>query len=334
VDEIVAAFTSVTAADSTTDSVWVKKYEKPADTDEHQFLFFFKPEATSANIKAIMDLSLKVLADNGVSFGAIRVVGGPYLDKHDVMVQHYGVISQIYKQGFSAISDQAKAKLTADFGADVEAVGNPVGGYEFIQAHPEFNPLSLCVLSDNVKCARLAGGTYLLKFKYFGKTALVLNPFHGYQLVPFVSKGSALIVFECRSKTSWKDLRGKLCGATDPAEAEAGSIRNELLLHKEKTGMVSVDKGSNGVHMSAGPLEGLVELKRFFSDVDNGVSLNYLDLSFGANLVAAGLTEEQVNHLATNPDVPHEGEKVSVFDLTEEKDSAESVATLKAALSQ
>jgi len=334
VEEIVAAFKSVTAADSTTDSVWVKKYEKPAAADEHQFLFFFKPEATSANIKEIMDISLKVLNDNGVNFGAIRVVGGPYLDKHDVMVQHYGVISQIYKQGFSAISDQAKAKLSSDFGADVAAVGNPVGGYEFIQAHNEFNPLSLCVLSDNIGCARLAGGTYLLKFKYFGKTALVLNPFHGYQLVPFLSKGNALIVFECRSKTSWEDLRSKLCGTTDPTTAVAGSIRNELLVHKEKTGMVSVDKGNNGVHMSAGPLEGLVELKRFFSDADNGVSLSYTDLNFGANLVAAGLTEEQVNQLATNPDVPHEGKNISVFDLTEEKDAAESVATLKAALSQ
>jgi len=312
--------------------VWVKKYEKPAATDEHQFLFFFKPEATSANIKNIMEISLKVLADNGVTFGAIRVVGGPYLDKHDVMIQHYGVISQIYKQGFSAISDQAKAKLSADFGADVASVGNPVGGYEFIQAHPEFNPLSLCVLSDNIGCARLAGGTYLLKFKYFGQTSLVLNPFHGYQLVPFLSKGKALIVFECRSKTSWEDLRGKLCGTTDPTTAAPGSIRNELLVQKEKTGMVAVDKGNNGVHMSAGPLEGLVELKRFFSDADNGVTLNYTDLSFGANLVAAGLNEEQVNHLATNPDVPHEGKNISVFDLTEEKDAAESVATLKAAL--
>jgi hypothetical protein len=79
------------------------------------------------------------------------------LEKNDIMVQHYGVISQIYKQGFSAISDQAKAKLSADFGEDVKAVGNPVGGHEWLQSHPEFNPLSLCVLSDNVGCARLAG---------------------------------------------------------------------------------------------------------------------------------------------------------------------------------
>jgi len=325
-EEILSAFKKVTAADSTTDAVWVKEYVKP-EADDHQFLFFFKPEATEANIKEIMDLSLKVLTDNGVSFGAIRVVGGPYLEKNDVMVQHYGVISQIYKQGFSAISDQAKAKLNESFADDVKAAGNPVGGHEWLQKHTDFNPLSLCVLSDNVGCARLAGGTYLLKFKYLGETQLVLNPFHGYQLVPFVKKGSALIVFEGRSKTSWADLRNKLCGATDPSAAEAGSIRNELLKNKEKAGMVDVNKGSNGVHMSAGPLEGMVELQRFFSE--EGKKLAFTDLAFGAQLVAAGLTPEQVEKLAQNPDVSHEGNNISVFDLTEEANAKESASLLK-----
>jgi len=328
-EEILAAFNKVIAPGSTEDNIWVKEYTKP-EGDDHQFLFFFKPEATGANIKEIMHMALKVLTDNGVTFGAIRVVGGPYLEKHDIMVQHYGVISQIFKQGFSAISDQAKAKLAENFANDVLAVGNPVGGYEWLKAHPDFSALSLCVLSDNVGCARLAGGTYLLKFKYLGETQLVLNPFHGYQLVPFIKPGSALIVFEGRSKTSWSDLRNKLCGATDPAEAEAGSIRKELLVNKARTGMVDVNKGSNGVHMSAGPLEGMVELQRFFSSADK--KLPYTSLSFGSALAAQGLTEEQIEKLAKNPDVTHEGKNISVFDLTEEEDAAPSAVLLKTVL--
>lgn len=50
-----------------------------------------------------------------------------------------------------------------------------------------------------------------------------------------------------------------------------GSIRAELLKNKEKSGMVAVNIASNGVHMSAGPLEGLVELQRFLSDWDAGI---------------------------------------------------------------
>jgi len=326
-----SAYQTVVAKDSTTDSVWVKEYTKPS-TDEHQFLFFLKPEATSANLKEILELSLKVLSDGGVTLGAVRVVGGPYLEKNNIMVQHYGVISQIFKEGFSAISEQAREKLNAEFANDVKAVGNPVGGYEFLNKYPDFTPLTLCTLSDNVGCTRLAGGTYLLKIKHLGQTHLILNPFHGYQLVPYIKKGSALIVFEGRSKTSWSDLRNKLCGATDPTTAEAGSIRNELLINKTKTGMLDVNKGSNGVHMSAGPLEGLVELQRFFSEHDKGHLLKLTDLSFGSALVAAGMSEDQVNTAAKNPDVSHEGKTISVFDLTEEVNASEAAALLKKVL--
>jgi len=328
-EEVLAAFKKVTAPGSTEDNVWVKEYTKP-EADENQFLFFFKPEATSANIKEIMDISLKVLTEKGVTFGAIRVVGGPYLEKHDIMVQHYGVISQIFKQGYPAISDQAKASLNAEFAEDVKAVGNPIGGFEFLKANPDFSPRALCVLSDNVGCKRLAGGTYLLKFKLLGQTQLVLNPFHGYQLVPFIQPGSALIVYEGRSKLSWNDLRNKLCGATDPTAAEAGSVRNELLVHKVQTGMVDVNKGSNGVHMSAGPLEGMVELQRFFSSADK--KLPFADLAFGHALAGQGLSAEQVQKLASNVDVTHDGKNISVFDLTEEMDASKAAPLLKSVL--
>jgi hypothetical protein len=81
-------------------------------------------------------------------------------------------------------------------------------------------PLYLTV-GSSITFSRL-GGTYLCKFKLLGETQLVLNPFHAYQLVPFVKKGNALILFECTSDMSWADLRTKLCGATNPAKADAG----------------------------------------------------------------------------------------------------------------
>jgi hypothetical protein len=229
-----------------------------------------KPEATSANLKWILESSTKTLSDAGVTFGAVRVVGGPYLDKHNIMVQHYGVISKISKEGYPIISEAAKAKLNADFAADVEAAGLPVGGHQWLEKNPDFTPLALTTVNDNVGTTRLAGGTYLCKFKVLGKVQLVLNPFHAYQLVPYVKKGGALVLFECRSKMSWADLRTKLCGATDPSKADEGSIRANLLKNKADTGMVAVNLASNGVHMSAGPLEGMVELQRFLSDWDTG----------------------------------------------------------------
>jgi hypothetical protein len=72
-------------------------------------------QATTANTEYILKLSLAVLAKAGVNFGAVRVLGGPYLDKHNIMVEHYGVISQISKFGYPIISDAAKERLEKDF---------------------------------------------------------------------------------------------------------------------------------------------------------------------------------------------------------------------------
>jgi nucleoside diphosphate kinase len=323
---IASAFKRVTSLESEAEFV-VPYTGAPADTN--QFLFFLKPEATTANVEYILKLSLGVLANAGVKFGAVRVVGGPYLDKHNIMVEHYGVISKISKEGYEIISDAAKEKLQKDFGEDVKAVGLPVGGHQWLAKNPEFNPLSLTTINDNVGTTRLAGGTYLCKFKVLGKVQLVLNPFHAYQLVPFVSKGNALIVFECQSTMSWAELRSKLCGATNPEKADEGSIRAELLKNKEATGMIAVNMSSNGVHMSAGPLEGLVELQRFFSEGNTRTELK--SLSFGAYLSSQGFSDEQINKLAQNPNATVEGKTESVFDMTEEKCHNESAKILKTA---
>jgi len=73
--------------------------------------------------------------------------------------------------------------------------------------------------------------------------------------------------------------------------------------------------------MSAGPLEGMVEVQRFF-----GVKLE--NTAFGQALKKAGFTHEQIEQLAKNPTLDHSGKRVSAFDLTEEKDTAEAVKLL------
>jgi len=330
---ILESFKKVTSC--TVDSEFVVPFAPHSfDAPTNQFLFFLKPEATVANLEYILTVSLDVLTKAGVNFGAIRVVGGPYLDKNNIMVEHYGVISKISKEGCSAISDAAKEKLEATFGEDLKAVGLPIGGHQFLKNNPDISALSLLTINDNVGTTRLAGGTYLCKFKMLGQTQLVLNPFHAFQLVPFVKKGNALVVFECflgTDKGSFEFLRTNLCGATNPAKAAEGSIRAELLKNFGKTGMLEVNLSSNGCHMSAGPLEGLVELKRFLSDLDNGKIVEYSQLAFGAQLAKDGLAD-QVDSLASNPTLTLDGKNESAFDMTEEKNCDESAQILKKAL--
>ena len=72
-----------------------------------------------------------------------------------------------------------------------------------------------------------------------------------------------------------------MIGTTDPSKAAADSIRGTLFADPAAFGLATVSSNFNGVHMSAGPLEGLVELVRFF-----GGSVG--DYSFAPALAAAG----------------------------------------------
>jgi len=197
-----------------------------------------------------------------------------------------------------------------------------------LKEQPLISPYSLIIMNDNIGTTRLAGGTYLMQIKLFGKPYLLLNPFHAYQLVPYTTSGHAIIAFECLSKLSWEHLRNKICGVTDPKLAAEGSLRNLFLNAKDTLGLGDVDKGSNGVHMSAGPLEGMVELQRFLTDHEvSHEKLGFEQLAFGA-LLAKSLSLDRIKELGTNPVLSIEGKNVSAFDATEEKDAEEAAAIL------
>jgi nucleoside diphosphate kinase len=308
-----------------TKEVTLKAYNSShatAHPEKHQLVFFFKPEITSdshVHLKDAINIAVEALTKAHVEIGSVKILSGDYLAEHDIMVKHYGVIANISKNGESVISSSAKQTLAekfADFpGAEV------LGGHQFLLRYPDISPFALSVLNDNLGTTRLAGGTYAMKAKVVGKPYIVLNPFHAYQLVPYTTPGHSIVVFECVSSTPWADLRGKVCGVTDPKDAAEGSIRKTYLNKKSELGFKEVDKSSNGIHMSAGPLEAMVELGRFFI-------VNYADTSFGAALKKKGLTEEQINALAGNPLLDVGGKKVSAFDATEEKNVSEALEIL------
>jgi hypothetical protein len=247
------------------------------------------------------------------------------------MTEHYGVISRISKEGISAITAEAKAKLDELFKDDLAAGAKVLGAHQFLAEtagyvgthHIKPSPETLSALNTAQGSTRLAGGTYLLKHVFAGTTYLLLNIFHPSQLVPYTSAGRGLIVFEGRSDLPWEKLRTEVCGATDPTKAVEGSIRNVLLSKRTELGLAVVNMSNNGCHMSAGPLEALVELRRFF-----GEECAMAATRFGAALLAAGVKEEEIVRWGTNGLVESDGKQVPAYDLTEEKDLEESVALL------
>ena len=325
-------FSAFEKAIETQEQQWIRPYAKGDCTGAHQFVLFLKPEITALHlgidVPGVIRLVLERLTSFEVSVHAMRALPSSYLAANNIMDQHYGVINKISKEGESALTDAAKENLHTIFADDLAAGAKVLGGHQFLDVHPEFSPLALSTLNDNIGTTKLGGGSYCMKLDVLGQVYLLLNPFHAYQLVPYTTPGRAIIVLECRSTRDWADLRGKLTGTTNPATAEAGSIRGELLARQSEFRIPAVNQGNNGVHLSAGPLEGMVELQRFFTDHETGVAMNWTDTVFGDQLIQAGISEAGVSELAQNPSVTYNGETESAFDLTEEVNATDALARL------
>lgn len=311
---------------------WIQPYTPPTDAALHQFVLFLKPEATAAHdgvdVRAVLNLVFEKLDAFGVSVHAARALPAEYLDTHAILDNHYGVINAISKNGAAALTDDANRKLNEIFRDDLAEGARIMGGHQFLSGNKDFSPLALTTLNDNIGTTKLGGGSYAMRLNVLGQKYVLLNPFHPYQLVPFTTPGHAILVFECRATRDWADLRQQLTGATNPAKAAPGSIRAELLKQQETLGMKEVNQGANGIHLSAGPLEGMVELQRFFTDHDTEQPLAWDDTAFGRALANKGCKPAEIAELAKNPGLSRDGKTVSAFDLTEEVNSTEALERL------
>lgn len=298
---------------------------------KNEFLFFIKPEITvpsdTIKLKPVLELVQDKINKFGLKIHNIKVLSAKYLDKYNVIAQHYGVINKIASNAVKNMSETAKDKFKEIYGIPVNEA-KVLGGIEFLQQYPSLNALSLDFLCQNKKSAKLAGGTYVIDVKLDTETVYIINGFHARQLLQFTDKGRSIVVMTLSGDLSWSDARTNFIGATFPDSAADGSIRKELLKHKEEFGIPEISQGLNGVHLSAGPVEGLIELRRYNSDFsDNSKIKEYAGFSFGKKLIAAFGGKSET--IVTNPDVNNNGKMVSVFDITEEKDSDEAIEILR-----
>ena len=157
----------------------------------------------------------------------------------------------------------------------------------------------------------------------------LVNGFHPRQLVHFTDPGRSIIVFNLTGDLNWSNARNNFIGATNPMDAKEDSLRKLFLDNMSNFGLAEVSQGMNGAHLSAGPVEGLVELIRYNSDFSQPSKIKSpLNFSFGKQL-SEHFSKSQIDLILSNPVVFVDDTKISIFDLTEEKDSEEAVELLK-----
>ena len=291
----------------------------------NEFVIFSKPELgrlSGADLDKVWDLFAAALSAYGVRVHRTLILTGPELESSDVMAEHYGVINAISRQGRSALTEAAEQALAEQYAADLASGALVLGGHQFLDRFAGFGPYALGVLFANLSVGRLGPGTYAGVVKVDGQPVVILNGFHPRQLSFFTADDTVCAFLHCSSATAWDSLRNDMIGTTDPARADGASIRGTLFADPAGYGLAVVSSNFNGVHMSAGPLEGLAELTRFFGGSPT-------DWTFAGILSAAGVPADGIAGLVDNPTLEANGERGSAFDLTEAVD-AEPAAKLLA----
>lgn len=307
---------------------------QPSDDYRNELLFFVKPEVTMSGadtLEAVLDVTAEAFDDYGVVVTGAKILGAEFLDEHDLIARHYGVINEIAREGGDVLSEEAKETFARTYDAAVDDAV-VLGAFEFLERYEAFTDVSLNVLWDNVEADRLASGTYCAPVRVFDDTVYLLNGFHPYQIEHFTQEGASILVLTVQSDADWDALRTDMIGATDPQDAAAGSIRRTLLERQDALGLPPVDQGSNGVHLSAGPLEGLVETIRFVSDHDAGDTIAPEQTAAGRAFLEGDIDADALEFLLGNPVLEVDDEYISAFDLTEEINTDEAIARLKAAV--
>jgi nucleoside diphosphate kinase len=201
-----------------------------------------------------------------------------------------------------------------------------VGGIEYLANHPDMDAAALSQKWLNGGYRRLGGGTYC---QYIDKEDLYLiNGFYPRLLEHFTKPGACIACFVVRGATPWKKARSEFAGATAPEEAVPGSIRNGLLTRKKEFGLPEVSPNLNGVHLSAGPLEGVVEIMRF-----SARHRELEDLVFGKMLIE-NFDGPDIDSMLSNSIVAARHGSTSCFDLTEELDSNDAIDELALAVAR
>ena len=296
-------------------------------------LVFIKPhaatDATEAFVRGHLQSAGISIVDSGVKTAA-------EIEKQRLIDQHYGSLAQLAmdaKPSELAVSPEALSDFESTYGlpwSEVVAGSSALTNPEAMKAL-KVDGSELERLWRGGVQLKLAPGTYVSRLDRPGKDDMyTLNGFYPAMRQACVEDGASVRYMVCeweQEKLTWKAFRQEVIGATNPADAAGGSCRAELLKRWQELGLAEEPSMKlNGVHASAGPLEGLKE-----RCVWCGATLSTDE--FAKRIMdEAGLSEGTLTSwLADNPPVTLGGDTDKVFDLTEEMGCDEVLQLCKAA---
>ena len=295
---------------------------------QNELLLFMKPElfmvADPACIRNSTTLVLEKLAEYRAFVHGIAIVGGQFLADKGIMDRHYGFINRLSKNASKILKADDKARIMSALGiSSLEGI-DLLGGHEYMQKYPGETFEELDQFWFSKKSIKIQSGFYLQLYEKNGGKLVLINGFHPGQLHHFTHPDHRVALFLVHSDTAWKTLRNEMVGNTYPEKAAPDSIRGSIFAEPPKFGLSQVDISNNGVHLSAGPFEGVFELMNFFGGLYEREKDRMLPLLV-RRLMSRGMSEDKALKVAQNPLITVNGKRTDLFSATEDFDTAPAI---------
>jgi nucleoside diphosphate kinase len=283
-------------------------------------LVFIKPHANTPGVERLL---LNNLEQRHISVVAQGLMTAEDIDKKGTIDKHYYSIARyatIWKPSEIPITADAEQKFQEAFNKswkDSIEAKKVLNASEALQTVFHGSEAALATAWGAAKVAKLAPGFYA---GYCEKEQIYLiNGFFIAMRAKFTTRGGSVRWFVVQwneIELSWSEFRGTVIGATNPEKAAVESVRAQILHKWQELQLPGKPNGSdNGIHASAGPLEGLNERIIWL----NGTVAQD---RFGRTLLDAGVDAGLIGELLSNPSIHVKGNNVPVFDVLEDKDSS------------
>jgi len=286
---------------------------------------FLKPLAVTDKMKELVKKTFEEKSIKIVKEGRIDAAD---IDKKQLIDKHYYAIASkatlLTPDKLNVDADKFKAQFGLEW-ADVLKDGNAVNAKDAcdklgVDADGLNEMWGAAKKSKNL--VKLGGGFYCAKLEKDGKTLYAFNGFFMTMRAGFVKEGTGIYYYVVEWDTkdlAWADFRGKVLGATDPAESPKDSLRGAALADWKELGLPSEpNTGENCCHASASPFEGLCE------------RMNWLGYKadrdpWGKALLNAGVRPKTIKDWSLDPAVSY-GSTLSptvksIYDTVEDLDS-------------
>ncbi|PRY37508.1 hypothetical protein [Umezawaea tangerina] len=266
----------------------------PADERTH-FVTLVKPELlTAASAAEVLTGIREVLAGGGVEMTRCAVMPADDYLAHGYLLRHYPRLHRVAADGTDALTSDARVRL--DQVLAEWAVDGAQGAYPALAAHPHVDPAALEAMVSAAGVRKLGSGSYVSALDLGAGTVAVLNGFLPALVRGYADATRLVAFFECRGERAIADLRQNLLGTVDPATAAPGTLRGTAAELADHVG-ARLSASYNGVHLSAGHLEGMFQAWAYFAAHDgDGLGATSLGRSLAEREVPAAL----VHRLATD----------------------------------